>query len=53
MRSMAKSYEEMLDEAREETEQTDPDAVHDALESGEDISPYSTCGNRKSGRRGT
>ena len=34
---MAKSYEEMLDEAREETEQTDPDAVHDALESGEDI----------------
>ncbi len=34
---MAKSYEEMLDEARKETEQTDPDAVHDALESGEDI----------------
>jgi phage shock protein E len=34
---MAKSYEEMLDEAREETEQTDPDAVREALESGEDV----------------
>jgi rhodanese-related sulfurtransferase len=34
---MAKSYEEMLDEAREETEQTDPDAVREALESGEGV----------------
>ena len=34
---MAKSYEEMLDEAREGTEQTDPDAVREALESGEDV----------------
>ncbi|MDP8950850.1 MAG: rhodanese-like domain-containing protein [Actinomycetota bacterium] len=34
---MAKSYEEMLDEAREETEQTGPEAVRDALESGEDV----------------
>lgn len=37
VRGMAKSYEEMLDEAREETEQTDPDSVRDALKSGEDI----------------
>ncbi len=34
---MAKSYEEMLDEAREETEQTAPDVIRDALESGEDV----------------
>ncbi len=34
---MTKSYEEMLDEAREVTEQTDPEAVREALESGEDV----------------
>jgi phage shock protein E len=34
---MAKSYEDLVSEAREETEQTDPDAVHEALESGEDV----------------
>ena len=34
---MAKSYEEMLDEAREETEQTDPEAVREALESEEAV----------------
>lgn len=34
---MAKSYEDLVNEAREQTEQTDPDAVRDALESGEDV----------------
>ena len=34
---MAKSYEEILDEAREETEQADPEAVREALEAGEDV----------------
>lgn len=34
---MAKSYEELVAEAREASEQTDPDAVHNALESGEEV----------------
>jgi rhodanese-related sulfurtransferase len=34
---MAKSYEEMVAEAKADTEQTDVEAVHDALESGEDV----------------
>lgn len=34
---MAKSYEEMVTEAKEASEQTNPDAVRNALESGEDI----------------
>ena len=34
---MAKSYQEMVAEAKAETEQTDADAVHGALEAGEDI----------------
>lgn len=34
---MAKSYEDLVAEAREETEQTDPDTVYNALESGEDV----------------
>ena len=34
---MAKSYQDMVAEAKAETEQTDVDAVHGALESGEDV----------------
>ncbi len=34
---MAKSYEDLVAEAKAATEQTDADAVHGALESGEDI----------------
>jgi phage shock protein E len=34
---MAKSYEELVAEAKAETEQADVEAVHDALSSGEDI----------------
>ena len=34
---MAKSYQDMVAEAKAETEQTDADAVHGALESGEDV----------------
>ena len=34
---MAKSYQEMVAEAKAETEQTDVDAVHGALESGENV----------------
>lgn len=34
---MAKSYEDLVAEAKAATEQTDADAVHDALGSGEDV----------------
>ncbi len=34
---MAKRYEEMVSEAREETEQVDVEEVHDSLVSGEDF----------------
>ena len=34
---MAKSYEELVAEARVETEKTDVDTVHDALRSGENV----------------
>jgi phage shock protein E len=34
---MAKSYEELVAEAKAETEQADVEVVHDALSSGEDI----------------
>lgn len=34
---MSKSYEEMVAEAREETEQIDVENVHDGLESGEEF----------------
>ena len=37
VRGMAKSYEDLVSEARAATEQTDPDAVRDALQSGEDV----------------
>lgn len=34
---MAKSYEELVAEAKAETEQTDVETVHEALESGEGV----------------
>ena len=34
---MAKSYQELVSEAKAETEQTDVESVHDALESGEGV----------------
>ncbi len=34
---MAKSYQDLVSEAREATEQTDVQTVHDALESGESV----------------
>ena len=34
---MAKSYQDLVSEAWETTEQTDVQTVHDALESGEDV----------------
>ena len=34
---MAKSYQELVSEAKSETEQTDVEAVHDAVSSGEDV----------------
>lgn len=34
---MAKSYEELVSEAKAETEQTDVEAVHDAMAVGEDV----------------
>ncbi|MDP9427218.1 MAG: rhodanese-like domain-containing protein [Actinomycetota bacterium] len=34
---MAKSYQEMVAEAKAETEQTDADTVHGALEAGDDV----------------
>jgi hypothetical protein len=34
---MAESYQDLVSEARETTEQTDVQSVHDALESGEDV----------------
>lgn len=34
---MAKSYEEMVAEARQETEQTDTETVRDLMESGEEV----------------
>ena len=34
---MAKSYEELVSEAKAATEQTDAAAVHDALRTGEDV----------------
>lgn len=34
---MAKSYEEMVDEAKSKTEQVGVEEVHEALESGEDV----------------
>ena len=34
---MANSYEDLVAEAKAETEQTDADTVHDALVSGEDM----------------
>ena len=34
---MAKSYQDLVSEAWETTEQTDVLTVHDALESGEDV----------------
>jgi hypothetical protein len=33
---MAESYQDLVSEARETTEQTDVQSVHDALKSGED-----------------
>ena len=34
---MAKSYQELVAEAKAETEQTDVESVHDALSNGEDV----------------
>ena len=34
---MAKSYQDLVSEAKAETEQTDVQTVHDSLESGEDV----------------
>ncbi len=49
---MAKSYEDLVSEAKAETEQTDVESVREASRPAR-TSRWSTCGSPTSGRRGT